>query len=232
MGIETTGHIIPGILGGFLPVFLWLWFWLYQDRKNPEPKGLLIITFILGMLIVFPAIYLETKVLEVVSNEFLYTIINSSIEEILKLGIPAAFLFRAKALNEPVDYAVYLVTAALGFAALENFLFILNISFTSSIVQVINASNLRFVGATVLHAVTAGAAGLAIGWNFYKEKYKRWEGAFYGLLIASVLHILFNLIIIKGAIAHIAIVHAVLWALVVVTVVLFKKMIRQHDLHK
>src|SRR5680860_650469 len=37
-------------VGGILPSILWLWFWLKEDRRNPEPKTLLTIIFIMGML--------------------------------------------------------------------------------------------------------------------------------------------------------------------------------------
>jgi RsiW-degrading membrane proteinase PrsW (M82 family) len=34
-------------IGGIIPSFLWLWFWLKEDKKNPEPKGVLTIVFII-----------------------------------------------------------------------------------------------------------------------------------------------------------------------------------------
>ncbi len=37
-------------LGGVLPSLLWLWFWIKEESKKPEPKGLLAVVFILGMV--------------------------------------------------------------------------------------------------------------------------------------------------------------------------------------
>jgi RsiW-degrading membrane proteinase PrsW (M82 family) len=227
--IITPQIVVSGILGGFLPSFLWLWFWLYQDRKHPEPKGLLAITFILGMITVFIAMVAERAIINSGLGDTLTIIINSVIEEVLKLGIPAIFIFNAKSIDEPIDYAVYLITAALGFAALENFAFVLSVSSTGMIGTIVSTSNLRFVGATVLHAVTATSMGLAIGWNFYKSRLKKWEAALLGLFTASALHMGFNLIIMKGSIAHIAIIHAVLWSLVVIAVILIHRMVERNE---
>ena len=43
---------IYALLGGILPAFVWLLFWLREDRKHPEPKGLITKTFLFGMLAV------------------------------------------------------------------------------------------------------------------------------------------------------------------------------------
>ena len=50
----TTDPKILGLafVGGIIPSLLWLWFWLNEDKKNPEPKGILSIVFIVGMIAV------------------------------------------------------------------------------------------------------------------------------------------------------------------------------------
>jgi RsiW-degrading membrane proteinase PrsW (M82 family) len=40
-------------LTAVLPALLWLFFWLREDRFHPEPRGLLILTFLAGGLVVF-----------------------------------------------------------------------------------------------------------------------------------------------------------------------------------
>ena len=45
----------PKILGlalllGVAPALCWLWFWLREDKEKPEPKGLITIMFIVGMI--------------------------------------------------------------------------------------------------------------------------------------------------------------------------------------
>src|SRR3989339_737850 len=53
---ETTCSINPFLIafaGGVLPALVWLWFWLKQDRENPEPRGLITLSFVAGMAVVF-----------------------------------------------------------------------------------------------------------------------------------------------------------------------------------
>ena len=44
--------LILAIAGGLLPALFWLWFWLREDSEHPEPKILITLTFILGMITV------------------------------------------------------------------------------------------------------------------------------------------------------------------------------------
>jgi len=89
----------------------------------------------------------------------------------------------SKYLDEPVDFMIYMITAALGFAAIENSLFLSQKS--SEIVLEIMV--LRAVGATLLHALASGFVG------FYWSRRK----IVIGLLMAAVLHSGFNYLILK-----------------------------------
>ena len=44
--------LLLAFLGGTIPAVLWLLFWLSEDREDPEPTLLLVLTFISGMLAV------------------------------------------------------------------------------------------------------------------------------------------------------------------------------------
>ena len=45
----NTDIIFYALLGGILPALIWLAFWLREDYKHPEPRGLILRTFLLGM---------------------------------------------------------------------------------------------------------------------------------------------------------------------------------------
>ena len=47
MNLEVLLYVF---LGGLVPAILWLWFWLREDSAHPEPRGLIVITFIAGMV--------------------------------------------------------------------------------------------------------------------------------------------------------------------------------------
>ena len=58
--------IFFAVMGGLIPAILWLWFWLKEeDFEEKEPIGLIILSFILGALTVFLAIWLEGIVAEI-----------------------------------------------------------------------------------------------------------------------------------------------------------------------
>jgi RsiW-degrading membrane proteinase PrsW (M82 family) len=98
--------------------------------------------------------------------------------------------------NEPIDPIIYMITAALGFVALENTLFIfgplISDDFTTSIIT----GNLRFIGASLLHVLSSGIIGVFLAFSFYKPKSVRIIMASFGLVLAIIFHTAFNLLII------------------------------------
>jgi RsiW-degrading membrane proteinase PrsW (M82 family) len=116
------------------PAFFWLWWFYRKDRYDPEPRGLVLKVFFLGMLPVFPAGLLELLLLQAVpgarGETFAAAVIGNllviaPVEEYGKYLVVRRWAFRHPAFNEPLDGIVYAAAAALGFAALENFLYLL-----------------------------------------------------------------------------------------------------------
>ena len=54
---------IPIILA-IVPALLLVWYYYRQDKQKPEPKGLIMKTFLLGIVITFPVIIVEIFVSE------------------------------------------------------------------------------------------------------------------------------------------------------------------------
>src|SRR3989338_3039999 len=113
------------LLGGIIPSFLWLWFWLKEEEKKPEPKGVLTIVFITGMLAVIFVLPVQKFIQENINNEQLHITLWASAEEIIKYLAVLIILAKSNYIDEPVDWPIYLITAALGFAALENAMFLI-----------------------------------------------------------------------------------------------------------
>src|SRR3989344_2986361 len=118
-------------LGGILPALLWLWFWLKEDGKKPEPKRLIVAAFFSGMLAVPIALYFEGVAKNAIQSGFLLLLAWAIIEEVVKylgahvVAFRSVCLDKSRCVDEPIDPAIYLVSAALGFAALENTLFLI-----------------------------------------------------------------------------------------------------------
>ena len=123
MNIETLTY---ALLGGILPALVWLLFWLREDRKNPEPNNLILKTFLLGMISVILVLPFQ-KGVEMITPSLgaLAILLWAILEEVFKLGAGYFGGLHSKEDNEPIDPIIYMITAALGFVALENTLFIM-----------------------------------------------------------------------------------------------------------
>jgi RsiW-degrading membrane proteinase PrsW (M82 family) len=49
------------VLGGVLPPLIWLWFWLKEDTRRPEPKALIGLAFLSGILAIAPVLFSKPK---------------------------------------------------------------------------------------------------------------------------------------------------------------------------
>jgi RsiW-degrading membrane proteinase PrsW (M82 family) len=221
-----TSPILLAILGGVVPTFVWLWFWLREDRKHPEPRHLIILSFILGGLAVPFAIPFE-KIIESSGAHLLIILIGWAIvEEGLKYL--AAFIggMHTQAEDEPIDAMIYLITAALGFAAAENTLFILQPFLTGDIFTGLVTANIRFVGTTLLHILSSSVIGAAIAFSFYKRKKVKKEYFIGGFGIAVILHAVFNFLILKSGPNHIFTIFLVIWIAIILLLMVFERVKR------
>ena len=199
----------------FIPPVLWLLFYLREDR-HPEPKLLLLLTFAGGMASAFLAMAAELFALGkngiamglvgMATTPFLFFLVIGLVEEYAKY-LPVKFLVVNKSdFDEPVDAMIYMMTAALGFAAMENALFILPFFFgvVQDIISVLplTQENLllsldvtanRFLGANLLHALSSGIVGFFLARAWFHPR--RHHFVAIGILTATLLHALFNYLI-------------------------------------
>lgn len=214
--------ILLASLGGIIPALIWLLFWLREDRRHPEPRGRIFITFLAGMLSVLAVLPLEHLVQEHVGGGlFTLFLLWAIIEETLKFIFAYFAGLHNRECDEPIDPIIYMITAALGFAALENALFLLTPIGDGLLAQSIMTGNMRFIGASVLHTLASGIIGVALAFSFYKaKKVKRWF-VFIGLILAIALHTFFNFSIIGQT--NILSVFAYIWFGVIVLLIIFEK---------
>lgn len=197
--------IIYSLLGGIFPALVWLIFWLREDRKNPEPRLYLFTTFILGMLgvlvITIGALAFEEEVGELLNNLTLPAIVAlATLEEVLKFGAAYIGGLRTREDNEPLDAMIYMITAALGFVALENTLFIFGPLIDGNVIESVITGHMRFIGASLLHVVSSGTIGFALALAYYKSYPKQVAMGIFGMILAIAFHTFFNWIItVSGA---------------------------------
>lgn len=199
------------VAGGVLPTLAWLWFWRREDSAHPEPRRLIALAFFMGMFAVAIVIPIEKFVAPFLASQTLIFTAWSVIEEVAKYVMARISVLRNREDDEPIDPVIYMVTVALGFAAAENTLFLLSPLAGDTTLQTIMTGNLRFVGATLLHVLSSAIIGVALGLSFYKSGRMKHEYAVAGVILASLLHSIFNFFILNTAEDHLFRTFAFVW---------------------
>ena len=203
--LNNSGLIALGVL----PSLVWLSFYFREDC-HPEPKSLLAKTFLMGMIVAPIAIVFQLGFIKIIASIFLPELSGPAaesalsqrpeffmwaalVEEFIKFFAVSLIVFKNVEFDEPVDAMVYMIAAALGFAAIENILILFQV-IPSGAITAISTLALRFVGATLLHALASALLGyfLAISWFFQNHRKKL---LIIGLTLATIFHFAFNMII-------------------------------------
>lgn len=215
-------------LGGIIPSLLWLWFWLREDADKPEPKGIVSLVFIMGMLGVICVLPIQRYIqVHILSQNLQYTLWAAS-EEIIKFLAVMVVLYKTDNAEEPLDWPIYMITAAVGFAALENTLFLIKpISMGQNTVSLLTGQ-LRFLGSTLLHTVSSGILGISLGFALHTEGFKKFWHIFVGFVLAIALHNVFNFFIIRNDGNDFLKVFAFLWVVTIIVMLLFEKVRRMN----
>ncbi|OGN01491.1 MAG: hypothetical protein A3B91_05230 [Candidatus Yanofskybacteria bacterium RIFCSPHIGHO2_02_FULL_41_29] len=195
---------------GFLPSLIWLNFYFREDC-HPEPKHLLTKVFLMGIIISPLAILFQLLLVKCTGGSGLslqkfcspvgifmpsspeFFIWSSFVEEFIKFYAIKLTIMNSAEFDEPIDAMIYMMAAALGFAAIENTLIVFQTT-PDGIATTINTLILRFIGATLLHALASGLLGyfIAIAWFFQHHRKKL---IITGLILATIFHFAFNIII-------------------------------------
>lgn len=221
----------PAILGfslllGIVPALVWLWFWFKEDLACPEPKGLIFFTFILGMAATIVVIPIQKIIKTMAADQTTMVVLAAAAEEALKFAAVALVALKSKYLDEPIDYSIYMITAAMGFAALENALFLIEPLSLSGTTTGLFSGSLRFLGATLLHGITSGIAGIMLGFAFYKSRFIKKLALGFGLACAVAIHSLFNVFVINNSGASVFKIFLLPWGVAVLCMFLFERLER------
>ena len=240
--ISLTQSLVFAIGGGILPAVIWLMFWMQEDSDHPEPTKRIMGAFIFGMLAV--PIVLVIQILfhkELLSGGSLESVVTSSMlygfgllllwsfaEELLKYTAAWFSGIHTKDGDEAIDVMVYMISAALGFAALENVLYILSPLLENDTTAAILTGNMRFIGSTLVHVASSAIFGYFIATSFFKHERVKKMYFWIGLIVSTCLHALFNLFIILSN------EKTMIWSLVAVWIgslvlfILFEKIKKVH----
>jgi RsiW-degrading membrane proteinase PrsW (M82 family) len=164
------------LLLSIAPVILIAIYIYYRDKYEKEPLGLLVFSLVLGCLVPIPVIVVESflsnikpvifgekyKYFEAFYNSFL---VAGFTEELFKFLVLFIFIWNNKNFNEKFDGIIYAVFISLGFAGVENVMYVFNYGETTGYVRALVS-----VPAHALFGVTMGFYfGLA---KFYVSRQK------------------------------------------------------------
>jgi hypothetical protein len=125
------------------PGLFFTWFFYVRDKYEKEPKSLIIVTFILGMLSIVPALFLSLflgVIFPDVGGFFQillhYLVVVALVEEVAKFSAVLR-AYQSSEFDEIMDGMVYSATAALGFATVENVFYVLSGGLQTGILRAI-----------------------------------------------------------------------------------------------
>ncbi|MDB5272826.1 MAG: YpdC [Chitinophagaceae bacterium] len=166
----------------------------YQDKHDPEPKKLLIISFLLGVMSIIPAMLITKGIKYLLHidhtndapdlDQLYYAFIAVAFsEEASKFLVLRYYAYPKKDFDEPFDGITYSVMVSMGFATVENFLYLYHDQ------GVLSTGIHRMFTAVPGHASFAVVMGYYVGLSKFSHKnYPQWIG----LLGAIALHGLYD----------------------------------------
>ena len=190
--------VLLAFLGGVCPALVWLFFWLMEDRCEPEPKRYIFYSFFAGMVVVIPTLILQSIAQQYLDQNSLGLLgVWALIEESMIFVAAYIVALRVYVYDEPVDAIIYLVTAALGFSALENALFLWPQIVQGDVFRSLALGESRFLGATLVHTLSSSTVGIALAISFSKPAAVRKLYAVCGIILATILHTTYNYFILS-----------------------------------
>ncbi len=173
--------ILPGIA---ISIYIY-----YRDIHEKEPRRFIISCFVFGMLSTIPAIFLEefgtglgfTESPNILITFIFAFVVVAGSEELVKFLFLRYYIYPHNEFDEPFDGILYTVMIGMGFATLENILYVSSFGTPTAIV--------RMFTAVPAHAAFAVIMGYYVGMaKHVKDKGKETRYLAYGFIGAVILH--------------------------------------------
>lgn len=227
----SSHDLIIAIAAGALPPLLWLRFWLSEDNKHTSRRLFIALCFILGAIAVVIVIPLEHMAASVFPAGIQQLASWAAIEEIIKFLAMLIIVSPGVFVRDPLDYAMYAITIAMGFASFENTLYLLHPELMGDTVTSFLTGDLRFLGATLLHSVSSAIVGIALGIAWYHRRNYLILGLL-GLILAIALHTIFNFFIIGTSGNFFLQAFGFLWVITIIIILIFEKLRRLGEISR
>jgi RsiW-degrading membrane proteinase PrsW (M82 family) len=188
--------MIFAVAFSILVALLWLKKFKKMDKYEKEPERLIFLTFLAGALATIPSVLLESLfrfqdqgsigILQYLFLSFLWVGI---VEEFFKYLAVRLTVYRSKQFNEIMDGMIYMISAALGFAATENVGYMLGLGYSVGFLRAIIAYLAHIFFSSILGYYMAKAK---------IEGSKNW--LWIGFILAVSLHWLYDSFLVLGTV--------------------------------
>ena len=182
-----------------IPVGCFIGWIYYKDKYEREPPIKLVEYFVFGILVSILAIFIELYLSKlnnfngILSNIYTAFFVAALTEEGLKSIILIPMLLREKNFNEKLDGIIYSIFLSLGFATIENIIYLMreriDLLFSLSITR-----GLISIPSHIMFAITMGYYI-----SKYKfDKYNKKKYLYFAVIIPILLHGVFDFILMIG----------------------------------
>ncbi len=186
--------MIFAVAFSILVALFWLRWFRKKDKYEKEPERLVFQAFFAGALATVPSVFLESLLClrdwgsNVVLRDFFLSFLwVALVEEFFKYLAVRMTVYRSIQFNEVMDGMVYMVSAALGFAAIENVGYMLGFGYAVGFSRAI-LSYLAHISFSAILGFYMGKAKIEGRRNFILT----------GFIFAVLLHWLYNSFLVLG----------------------------------
>ena len=179
-----------------MPVLI-IMIWVFFRDKLREPKSVVLLTMLFGALATIPIVIIEfplSLLFGVGIDSQIHTlwqavgisfVVAAFVEESFKFGVLRLYSARHSAFNEPFDGIVYGIAASLGFALVENIMYVFGSMYEGGFAGGFFVAITRALFAVPMHAACGVIMGACIGLSRFGGGVK-WT--FSGIVLAIVIH--------------------------------------------
>lgn len=178
------------------PVFIIAGYIYFRDKYEREPIRLLLLALVVGALTVIPIFLLESFLSSfsglfsgLTATAWNAFVVAAFSEELFKFIALYLLIWKSREFNDKLDGIVYAVFISLGFAAVENVMYVMGNGFGTGI--------MRAITAVPAHAIFGITMGFYFGMAKFYEK-KRYELKLKALIYPILLHGIYDFILFTG----------------------------------
>jgi RsiW-degrading membrane proteinase PrsW (M82 family) len=180
------------LLSAIAPAIMLMLFIYIRDRYEMEPWKMVIKVFLGGLVVAYPTFLVESYINPLDNGTIYHSFMVSGFtEEFVKYAVTLLLVYRNREFNETFDGIVYAVASSLGFATLENILYVMPSGFETAAVRA-----LLPVSAHALFAIAMGYfLGIA---KFAKKRSYRFCFLIAAIVIPSAAHGVYDSLLLSG----------------------------------